>query len=613
MIWPLALWLTITTACLTLAVVHAHVWFRNRRAVANAAFAVLAVSVAALGYTELRIVRATTVAEYGRWIWHLQLPVWSALVAIVWFVRHYLHAGRPWLGWTAIALRTVALVVNAFSSSGIIFLEIVSVEPVTILGEPFAVAQGVPNPWMALAHLSLLFLILFVADAVRDLWRRGERRRAITIGGSIVVFITVGTMTAALSFWGVARIPLVVMLLFIPIVVAMSFELSRDLIRSARLAADLDVKTGELRESEQKLALAADAANAGLWSIDNTTGRLWATPRALDMFALAHDREHGLDDVLRLIHPDDQDRVRAFAEGAPGRGDTPASIEYRVVDAGGAVRWYASHGRTQDSGAPGRMGLMGVTIDITDRKRAEDETASQRVELEHLARVATVTELSGALAHELNQPLAIIMSNAEAAQQLLERSPPDLSEIRAILGDIVAADERAGEVIRRLRNLLKRGEPNRQPLLLNEVVRDVVQFMRADLVRRGVVVKLALAADLPPVLADRVPLEQVLLNIVGNACDAMAGNAFGDRVIGIATGTAAGMVSLRIHDAGCGLPAEPERVFAPFFTTKEQGLGLGLAICRSIISMHAGKLWAEPNADRGATFHLSLPIVTGAQ
>jgi two-component system sensor kinase FixL len=145
-IWPLAIWLIITTACLTLAVVHAHVWFRNRRAVANAAFAVLVVSVAAMGYVELRMIRATTVAEYGRWIWHLQLPVWMALVAMVWFVRHYLHAGRPWLGWTAIALRTVALVVNALSSPGINFREIESIAPVTIFGEPFAVAQGVPNP-----------------------------------------------------------------------------------------------------------------------------------------------------------------------------------------------------------------------------------------------------------------------------------------------------------------------------------------------------------------------------------------------------------------------------------------------------------------------------------
>ena len=255
---------------------------------------------------------------------------------------------------------------------------------------------------------------------------------------------------------------------------------------------------------------------------------------------------------------------------------------------------------------------MGATIEITQRKRVEDETARQRAELEHLSRVATLSELSGALAHELNQPLAIIMSNAEAAQSLLDRPAPDLPEVRAILADIVRADERAGEVIRRLRSLLKRGEPNRQPVALNQVVQDVVAFMRADLVRRGVAVELALADGLPEVPADRVPLEQVLINIVGNACDAMAANAPGDRRVSIATNASAGAVSLRIRDAGAGLPQPPDRVFEPFYTTKAHGLGMGLPICRSIVAAHGGRLWAESNADRGATFHMNLPLPAGA-
>jgi C4-dicarboxylate-specific signal transduction histidine kinase len=252
---------------------------------------------------------------------------------------------------------------------------------------------------------------------------------------------------------------------------------------------------------------------------------------------------------------------------------------------------------------------MGATIDVTERKRAEDQTALQRAQLEHLSRVATLTEMSGALAHELNQPLAIIMANAEAAQRLLERSDADLDEIRAILRDIVSADARAGEVIKRLRSLFKRGEPNRQPLSLNEVVSDVLRFMRGDLVRRGVTVALELDEAVPPVCADRVPLEQVLINVVGNACEAMADNATGERVVTIATGVDAGWPSVRITDAGCGLPADAERVFAPFYTTKAEGLGMGLAISRSIVEAHGGRLWAEPNRGRGATFNLSLPAV----
>ncbi len=608
MSWITALSLVLGSACLTLAAVHAHVWIRQRQAYGNAAFAVLAVSVAGMAYTETRMLLAATPTEFGRYLWLYQFPVWSGLVAVVCFVLYYLRAGRAWLGWTAIGLRTIALVVNVFSSPALQFHEITALAKVTVLGESVSVAQGVPNPLLAIAHLSLLFVLLFVAGAIRDLWRRDERWRAVTIGGGIVLFIGTGTIAAFLSFWGLARVPVFTTAMFVPIVAAMSFELSRNLIRSARLSAELEAKSSELSASEQKLALAADAASAGLWSIDGATGRLWATPRALAMFGLPPGGDYGVDDVLQRVHADDRARVREFVSGARRAPDDRASIEYRVADSAGELRWYASLGRASGPGAQAPGTLMGATIDVTQRKRGEDEAARQRAELEHLSRVATLSELSGALAHELNQPLAIIMSNAEAAQSLLARPAPDLPEIRAILADIVAADDRAGEVIRRLRSLLKRGEPNRQPVAANPLVRDVVQFMRGDLVRRGVAVELALADGLPDLCADRVPLEQVLINIIGNACDAMAANAPGDRTIEIATDAGADTVSVHVRDAGTGLPNPPEQVFAPFYTTKADGLGMGLAICRSIVEAHGGRLWAEANADRGATFHLSLPL-----
>jgi two-component system, LuxR family, sensor kinase FixL len=610
--WVTAVWLIIASACLTLAAVHAHVWLRQRQAIGNAAFAILAVSVAAMGYAETRMLLARTAAEFGHMLWIYQFPVWSGLVAIVVFVLFYLRAGRAWLGWTAIALRSVALVVNIFSSPSIHFREITSLAKVDVFGQAVSIAQGVPNPLMAIAHLSLLFLVLFVADAIRDLWRRNEKRRAIAIGGSIVLFVSAGLIAVALAFWGFARVPVFTTILFIPIVAAMSFELSGDLIRTARLSSDLAAKSVALRASEQQLALAADAARAGLWSIDRATGRLWATPRALAMFGLVPEGNHYVDDILRSIHPADRERVREFVAGTLPAGDHRASIEYRVLGPAGETRWFASLGSATDSGETSPGTLMGATIDISSRKQAEEVTARQRAELEHLSRVATLSELSGALAHELNQPLAIIMSNAEAAQQLLGHPAPDLPEVRAILADIVKADERAGEVIRRLRSLLKRGEPNRQPLAMNQVVRDVVQFMRADLVRRGVAVELALADGLPDIAADRVPLEQVLINIVGNACDAMATNMPGDRTVTIATTAVDDAVAVHVRDAGAGLPRPPEQVFAPFFTTKANGLGMGLAICRSIISAHGGRLWAEENEDRGATFHMSLPAPMGA-
>jgi two-component system sensor kinase FixL len=329
------------------------------------------------------------------------------------------------------------------------------------------------------------------------------------------------------------------------------------------------------------------------------------------MFGLAPDREHCFDDLLRSIHPDDRERVRSALEG-PSQDEARGSIEYRVVGASGGIRWYASLGGAQQVGSNGSASLMGATIDITDRKRAEDEIALQRVQLEHLSRVAALSELTGSLAHELNQPLAIIMSNAEAAQALLQSPVPDLPEIRGILDDIVDADERAGEIIKRMRGLLRRDAPNRQPISLNDVVQGVLRFMRADLVRRGIKVEVSL--DEPPrsVFADRVPVEQVLINLIGNACDAMAANEPGERVLRIATSTDDGMACVRIADVGSGLPTQPERVFDTFYTTKPEGLGLGLPISRSIVTAHGGRLSARANAGRGASFQVCLPLHTEA-
>jgi PAS domain S-box-containing protein len=608
--WFTAALLVIAAACLTLAAIHAHVWLRERSVTGNGAFALLAASVAALAFIELQMVRATDPAEFGRWLWWYHLPVWTGLVAAVFFVRLHLGAGRAWLGWTAIGLRSVALVINFLSSPNINYRELTGLEHVSVLGESLAWGQGTTNPLLAIAQLALVALIVYVGDAAVTAWRHGQRRRALTVGASMVLFVSAAFGSAVLSYWGLARLPVLASLFFLPIVLFMGFDLSLDLIRSVRLAAELDAKTIALQGSERKLAFAAEAARAGLWSVDRATGRLWATPQALSMFGLSADREHHVEEVLALVHPDDRERVRVFIGGSAG-GPDGATVEYRVVLPSGETRWYGVRGAAHDEPRAAPT-LMGATIDITERKRAEEETAQQRVELEHLSRVATLTELSGALAHELNQPLAIIMSNAEAAQLLLERPDPDLGEVRAILRDIVDADERAGQVIRRLRRMLKRGAPQRQPSSLNEIVQAVLQFVRTDLVRRGVTLDLRLEPGLKEVFADRVPIEQVLINVINNACDAMAGNAAGDRTITVATYADAATACVRIEDVGSGLPANPEQVFDAFYTTKPEGLGMGLAISRSIIASHGGRLAAEPNRPRGAVFTICLPLAAEA-
>jgi C4-dicarboxylate-specific signal transduction histidine kinase len=223
--------------------------------------------------------------------------------------------------------------------------------------------------------------------------------------------------------------------------------------------------------------------------------------------------------------------------------------------------------------------------------------------------------LAGSLAHELNQPLTAILSNAQAAQRFLAHDQPDLNEVRDILVDIVAEDKRAGEVIRRLRPLLKKGEVQRLPLNVNEVVLEALELVRGDLVNHGVAAQTELAPDLPVLHGDRVQLQQVLLNLVMNACDAMAGAARDDRQITIRTDLAGdGLVRVSVVDSGPGIaPDKLEQVFEPFYTTKPHGMGLGLAVCRTIIMAHGGKLWAANNPGRGASFHFALPAMKEEQ
>jgi C4-dicarboxylate-specific signal transduction histidine kinase len=289
-------------------------------------------------------------------------------------------------------------------------------------------------------------------------------------------------------------------------------------------------------------------------------------------------------------------------------------MDYRVVLEDGQTRWIGSRGRFDFNGGGKPTILRGVSVDITARKQAEMEVLQHRSELTHLTRVTMLGELSGSLAHELNQPLTAILSNAQAAQRFLAKDGADLNEVREILQDIVDEDKRAGEVIRRLRLLLKKGEVLQLPIDLNEVVQEVLKLVRSDLVNHGVTAHTELELALPVANADRVQLQQVLLNLVLNACDSMLENSSGDRRLVIRTAQAEGKhVLVSVSDNGAGIaPENMEKIFDPFFTTKTQGLGLGLSVCRTIITAHNGKLWADSNPKKGVIFHFQLPFFAEA-
>ena len=256
--------------------------------------------------------------------------------------------------------------------------------------------------------------------------------------------------------------------------------------------------------------------------------------------------------------------------------------------------------------------LLSIVRDISDRKHAELDAAAQRQELAHLNRVLILAEQSGALAHELSQPLAAILANAQAARHLLDRTPLDLEELRETLDDVIKSDKRAGMVIHRLRELLKKSSAVLQPLDVNEVTREVLDLTHSDLLLRRMPITTALSPDLPPVLGDRVQLQQVILNLVINACDAMSTVEPAERELKLTTVADDECVQIAVSDRGVGIPdGHLDSVFDPFVTHRPDGLGLGLAISRSIVMAHRGRIQAENNPDRGATFRCFLPLANG--
>jgi PAS domain S-box-containing protein len=284
--------------------------------------------------------------------------------------------------------------------------------------------------------------------------------------------------------------------------------------------------------------------------------------------------------------------------------------EEQITDAQGRVRWL----QTVKRPILGTDGLanhvLGASTDITRRKETEIELQEQRAELAHVARVSVMGELAASLAHELNQPLTAILSNAQAALRFLSSKRPDLEEVREILQDIVKDNSRAGEVIRRMRALVKKEELEVSNLDLPSLVRDVVMLVHSDAILQSVRISLDLHDDLPAVRGDRVQLQQVLLNILLNAFDAMKECPASTREVKLqAQSDGAGLIQVAVSDCGPGLSADKlDKIFQPFYTTKGDGLGMGLSICRSIIQAHGGRLWAENNASCGVTFYFTLPV-----
>ncbi len=601
-------WSFVASACLTIGVIHVLIGVRQPRT-SHLWFAWTAISSAAIAAFELALMNAGTPAGYGALLRWIHVPIFVFVASLVMFIRSYFRAGRPALAAATIATRGLAsLVVNFLHSPNLNYTRIDAIRHVPFLGGFVTVADGTASAWTRLGELASLLLLIYLLDATRTVWRRGERREAFLIGGSAILCVVAGSAVSALIHRGVLPGPYMISIPYFALLLVMSYELTSDVLRASDLSRRLGASEHALRESEVRIALATRAANLIFWSWDVSSGEIWMNDRGREVRGFGAGERIDFERFLQSVHPDDREDLRgSIRDSLQKAGEFER--DYRVLRPDGNIRWIVSRGAVERDSAGRGVYVFGVSLDVTRRKLGELEAQRRENEMAHLSRVAMLGELSGSLAHELNQPLTAILSNAQAAQRFLSQNGGgNLEELREILQDIVAEDRLAGEVIRRLRRLLKKGEVDVQRLDLAEAAEDVLKLMRTDLIDRGVSVRTALPAALPPVLADRTQIQQVLLNLVTNACDAMAFLEPNERRIHLGAEATDGVVHVSLADRGSGIPpGEIERVFEPFVTTKTHGMGFGLTICRTIISAHRGRLWATNNPDRGSTLHFTLP------
>jgi PAS domain S-box-containing protein len=582
MSWVTVIWLMSASACLTLGAVYWLVWYRDRAAWAHLLFSVTAASTAAFAFCELWLMRAQTpeaLADSMKWA---PLPFFFWLVSLTWFVGTYLGTGRRWLAWTITGMRLVFVLLH-FLVGQLNYLELPTPGQIRFLGESVTVLRGgTTSPVTLFGQFAVLLIIVFVADAGITAWRRGDRRRALTVAGSVEFFLFAGLGTTSLVVWLHVEAPIMNSLLYMGLVAAMGYELSRDVLRASQLVRELQASEVGLRESEARMSLAIDAADVGIWIRDLARNEIWASEKWRELFGFAPTEPLEFNAILRRLHPDDREGfVQALTMASAGGGRY--QVEYRLLMPDGETRWISSMGRVEVEATGQPVLMRGASRDVTVRKHAE-------IAVRHLsgrllsAQEAERRRIARELHDNLSQRVALLAIEIE---QVGMKSEP-LSDVA---GSMRQLGMRTAEISTEIHNLSHQLHSAKLEALGLEVA---VQGHCRELRAQGLQVQ-CLAEKVPDALPYEVAL--CLFRVVQEGLNNVVKHSGAREVRVQLTGTGDALL-LTIADAGRGFDE----------ATATGQRGLGLASMRERLHSINGELTLRSHPGHGATIIARVPI-----
>ena len=585
-------------ACLTLAAFYGVVWCKQRENRVYIVFSCSAVAAAAISAFELWMINARTVEQYELLLRWVHVPTWVLTISFVVFVRLYLRAGRAWLAWSIYVLRTLILILNFLFPVNINFNAIIDIRHFSWAGEIVSVPVGVPNPWGLLSHVSLLLLLVFCVDAAITVWRRGDRRRALLVGGSMI-FGGILAWHVPLVIWGIIDIPFFLGFTYTGIVAAMGYELSSDMARAARLTRELEI-------SEKRFNLAADSANLGLWEWDLEKDEIWVTPARRAQLGFSPSGRITFQELISRWHEEDRDKVRDAVNEALQHGKD-YQAEFRMVRADGSLQWVCARGRVHLDEQRKPKRLTGISLDITARKEAEALARRQRHELEQLRQQRTaflereVAERARLereviescareqrrIAYELHDGVGQQLVSIALSAKLLEEQlrPHGLAEAEKASAIVQLANEAARQIRVTARSLEGADGVGDLKTALESLAMSISQNCRVKSVVKANGASLPVSA---PVTAQlyRIAQEAVRNAIEhGAAREVLIQLTFGNR----------DMV-LTVQDDGEG------------FNTKTNGHGMGLRIMRYRAQCIGGSCEVQAGPTEGTIVHCRVPL-----